>query len=102
MEPKGNSIDELSMFLKYGLTEVISHKTVETGCKTLVNYVWCKVCAKFKTQIESSSNVTGSGKTSALAFISGTNSVMKYQVWIYSVIYTCLVYKIFFSIVCLV
>ena len=47
MEPKGNSI-ELSTFLKYGLTEVISHKTVETGGKTLVNYVWCKVCAKFK------------------------------------------------------
>ena len=79
MEPKGNSI-ELSTFLKYGLTEVISHKTVETGGKTLVNYVSCKVCAKFKTQIESSSNVKGSGKTSALAFISGTNSVMKHQV----------------------
>ena len=52
MEPKGNSI-ELSTFLKYGLTKVIGHKTVEAGGKTLVNYVWCKVCAKFKTQIES-------------------------------------------------
>ena len=93
MEPKGNSI-ELSTFLKYGLTEVISHKTVETGGKTLVRYVWCKVCAKFKTQIESSSNVKVSAKTSALAFINGTNSVTKHQVWIYSVIYTCLVYKI--------
>ena len=47
MEPKGNSI-ELSTFLKYGLTEVISQKTVESGGKTLVNYAWCKVCAKFK------------------------------------------------------
>ena len=64
--------------------------------KTLLNYVWCKVCAKFKTQIESSSNVKGSEKTSASAFINGTNSVTKHQVWIYSVIYTCLVYKIFF------
>ena len=53
MEPKGNSI-KLSTFLKYGLTEVISHTTVVTGGKTLVNYVWCKVYAKFKTQIESS------------------------------------------------
>ena len=44
MEPKSNSI-KWSMFLKYGLTKVISHKTVETGGKTLVNYVWCKVCA---------------------------------------------------------
>ena len=37
MEPKGNSI-ELSTFLKYGLTEVIGHKTVETGGKTLIMY----------------------------------------------------------------
>ena len=101
MEPKGNSI-ESSMFLKYGLTEVIGHKTVETGGKTLVNYVWCKVFAKFKTQIESPSNVKGSAKTSALAFISGTNSVTKHQVWIYFVVYTCLVYKMFFWMVYLV
>ena len=56
---------------------------METGGKTLggkTNYVWCKVCAKFKTQIESSSNVKGSAKTSALAFINGTNSVTKHQV----------------------
>ena len=75
MEPKGNSI-ELSTFLKYGLTK----ETVEAGGKTLVNYVWCKVCAKFKAQFESSSNVKGSAKTSGLAFINGTNSVTKYQV----------------------
>ena len=79
MEPKGNSI-ELSTFLKYGLTEVIGHKTLETGGKTLVNYVWCKVFAKFKTRIESPSNVKGSAKTSALAFINGKNSVTKHQV----------------------
>ena len=35
MEPRGNLI-ELSTFLKYGLTEVTSHKTVETGGKTLL------------------------------------------------------------------
>ena len=46
----------------------------------LVNYIWCKVLAKFKTQTESSSNVEGSTKTSALAFINGTNSVTKHQV----------------------
>ena len=46
MESKDYSI-KLSTFLKYGLTKVIGHKTVETGVKTLFNYVWCKVCAKF-------------------------------------------------------
>ena len=55
MEPEENSI-KLSTFLKFGLTEVIRHKTVQTGGKTLVNYV------------------------SALAFISGTNSVTKHPV----------------------
>ena len=48
MKPKGKLIDKLSMFLKYGLTEVISHKTVETGGKIWITYVWCTVCAKFK------------------------------------------------------
>ena len=51
MEPKGNSM-ELSSFLKYGLNKLIGHKSVETGGKTLANYVWCKVCAKFKTQMK--------------------------------------------------
>ena len=86
MEPKDNSI-KLSTFLKYGLTKVVHQKTVETGGKTLVNYVWCKVCAKFMTQIESSSNIKGSAKTSALAFINGTNSVTNYQVWINCYLY---------------
>ena len=66
MEPKSNLI-ELSMPLKYGLTDVIGHKTMEIGAKTLINHVWCKACAKFKTQTESSSNAKGSAKTSALA-----------------------------------
>ena len=79
MEPKGNSI-KLSMFLKYGLTKVIGHKTVEIGGKTLVNYVWWKVYVKFKTQIKSSFNIKGSAKTSALVFINGANSVTKQQV----------------------
>ena len=43
----------------------IAHKTVETGGKTLVNHVWCKVCSKFKTQIESSFTIKESAKTSA-------------------------------------
>ena len=79
MEPKGNLIN-LSTFLKYGLTKVIGHKTVETGGKTLVNYAWCKVSAKFKTQIERPSTIKCSAKTSAFTFISGTNPVTKHQV----------------------
>ena len=79
MEPKGNSI-ELSTFLKYGLTEVIGHKTAETGGKTLVNYVWCKNVLGLRLKLKVRRNVKGSAKTSALAFINGTNSVTKHQV----------------------
>lgn len=79
MESKGNSV-ELSTFLNYGLTEVIGHKTVETGGKTLVNFVWCKVCSKFKKEISSSSTLKGQAKTSVLAFINGTNTVTKHTV----------------------
>ena len=50
---------------------------MKTGGKTLVNYVWLKVCTKFETQTESSLTVIGSAKTSALAFINGTHSATK-------------------------
>ena len=67
---------QLSKLLKYDLTKAISHKTVETGGKTLVNYVWCKVCAEIKTQTEGLLSIKGSAKTSALAFI----NIIKHQV----------------------
>ena len=79
MEVKGNTI-ELSTFLRYGLTEVIGHKSLEKEGKTLINLVWCKICEKFKRKIINSSTVKGSAKKSALAFIDGTSYVTKYQV----------------------
>ena len=74
---KGSSV-ELSTFLRYQSSDVLGYKTLEKDGKTLVNFVWCKVCAKFKTQIQSSSSVKGSAKTASLAFINGTNSVTKH------------------------
>ena len=65
MEVKGNSI-EPTTFLKYGLTDVIGHKTLEKEGKTMVNFIWCKICVKFKNQIINSSSVEGSAKTSVL------------------------------------
>ena len=79
MEVKGNSI-ELSTFLEYGLTDVIGHTSLEKEGKTMVNFTWYKVCAKFNNQITNSSSVKGSVKRSALAFINGTHSVTKHQV----------------------
>ena len=67
---------QLNKLLKYDLTKAIGHKTVETGGKTLVNYVRCKVCAEFKTQVEGLLSIKGSAKTSGLAFI----NITKHQV----------------------
>ena len=39
------------------------------------NYIWCKVCAKHKDVIMKDPTVKGSIKTSAKAFIDGTNMV---------------------------
>ena len=77
-EIKGNSL-LLSTFLSYKLTDIIGHKTINKDGKVLVNFVWCKLCAKHKNQLQNSS-VKGSAKTSALAFIDGTSSVTKHQV----------------------
>ena len=88
MEVKSNSV-ELSTFLKYGLTDVIGHKTLEKEGKTMVNFIWCKVCAKFNNQIINSLSVKGSAKTSTLAFISGRNSVTKLQEFIFNYFFSC-------------
>lgn len=69
---KGNMV-ELTTFNNWGKASII-------GCngKTMVNFVWCKVCERYKTQI--TARLKGSAKTSALAFINGTNVVTKHQV----------------------
>jgi len=79
MENKGNSLS-LSTFLNYQVSSFIGYKTVEKNGATLVNFVWCKMCAKYKNEISNSSMVRGNAKTAALAFINGTNSVTKHQV----------------------
>ena len=43
---KGNTV-ELSTFLKYEKCDLLGYKTLEKEGKKLVNFVWCKVCAKY-------------------------------------------------------
>ena len=56
MEPKGN-LTELSLFLKYGLTKVIGHKSMEIESKTLVNYIWCKYVLSLRLKVHQTSKV---------------------------------------------
>ena len=71
---KGNNVN-LSTFLSWKNEGVIGYKTEELEGKKVVNFVWCKVCARYKEMILS--RLKGSMKTSALAFIDGTNFVTK-------------------------
>ena len=74
---KGNMV-ELTTFKSWGKCDVIGHKTVDVNGKTMVNFVWCKICARHKSAIQS--QVRGSAKISVLAFINDTNSVTRFQV----------------------
>ena len=80
---KGNKV-ELSMFLSWGKQDVFGYKTEELGGKTLVNFVWCKVCATRKEALLNASNVKDNIKKAIAAFADGTNVVTKYQVKIIS------------------
>ena len=82
MAAKGNRV-ELSTFLTWSVSEIIGYKTVDNASvsKTYVNHVWCKVCAKNKTKIMNHPSLKGNAKKAALAFVNGTNTVTKYQVF---------------------
>ena len=75
--PKGNYVN-LSTFLGWKKDGVIGYKTEEVEGKKIVNFVWCKVCARYKEALLS--KLKGSAKTSALSFIDGTNFVTKHSV----------------------
>ena len=80
-EKKGNSV-ELGTFRSWGKKKIFGVKTVEDtkSGRTMVNFIWCKVCAKHEKAIMSSPLVKGSAKNSVQSFIDGTNSVTKFQV----------------------
>ena len=80
-ECKGNSVS-LETFHGWGKDEIIDSK-IEVDCKggrTMVTYIWCKLCVKFKDSIMNSSLVKVSARAAPASFINGTNSVTRYQV----------------------
>ena len=80
---KGTGISvELYTFEKYGKSAIIGHKTIDKDNKTLVNFIWCKLCAKHKTVILSNPSCKGKAvhELQAEAYISGTNSVSKWNI----------------------
>ena len=66
------------------MTKVIGQKTVGTGEGNYwsLNTVW-SMC-QIRNKIIDSLSVKGSAKISTFAFINGTNSITKHQVWLLS------------------
>ena len=50
MAAKGSKI-ELSTFQKYGKSEITGYKTLDKNGKVFVDFIWCKLCAKYKETI---------------------------------------------------
>ena len=76
---KGNQV-KLFTFEQWGVSDVIGYKTVENRGQTMVNFIWCKVCAENKDMLSAHPRIRGQVKASAKAFSEGTSIVTKHQV----------------------
>ena len=63
----------LTTYLKWGKDSVLGKKITEEDETKFVVKVWCKVCAKYKSEILR--GLKGSAETAALAILDGTENV---------------------------
>ena len=73
---KGNMVS-LQTFKTYETDNVIGYKTTNIEEKVMVNFAWCKLCAKHKNTIYSNPKCKGSAKKCAEVYIKGTNNITK-------------------------
>ena len=84
---KGNMVS-VRTFDSWGKSDIFGRKTSVIDGKEMVNFMWCKICAKYKTEI--SQHLKGVALTSALAMADGTNYVAKHSVsLIYFILQFC-------------
>ena len=80
MASKGKAV-KFSTFKSWGIPDdVIGFKTIVEEGATLVNFVWCKICSKYKGCILRHPAVKGATKVAAETYINGTNVVTKFAV----------------------
>ena len=72
---------ELITFISWGKEGTIGHEKVIENSKTYVTKIWCKLCAKYKRQIQQDPSMKGAAISSSKAFTEGTNVVTKHQVF---------------------
>ena len=63
----------LATYLKWRKDNMLGKKVIEEDGTQFVVKIWCKVCAKYKSEILR--ELQGSAKTAALAFLDGTENV---------------------------
>ena len=73
--PEENSglTKELKTFLSWGKEEIVGHEDITEHDKTISAEIWCKVYAKFKSQLLDDPVIIGGAKNSLKAFTKGTN-----------------------------
>ena len=63
----------VATYLKWGKNNVLGKKIIEEDGTQFVVKIWCKVCAKYKSEILRASK--GSAKKAVLAFLDGMENV---------------------------
>ena len=63
----------LATYLKWGKDNVLGKKIIEKDGTQFAVTIWCKVCAKYKSEILR--ELKGSPKTAALPFLDGTENM---------------------------
>ena len=65
----GNSVS-LDTFQNWRKENIFGYKTFkDSKGQTMVNFIWCKLCAKYEKEIMNSSSIRGSARTAARSSI---------------------------------
>ena len=80
MESTKGKMVSLQTFQTYETNNVIVYKTINMEGKIMVNFSWCKLCAKHKNKIYNNPKCKESAKKSAEVYIKGTNNITKWSI----------------------
>ena len=80
MESTKGNIVSLQTFQTYETSNVIVYKTINIEGKIMVNFAWCKLCAKHKNTIYNNPKCKVNAKKSAEVYIRGTNNITNWSI----------------------
>ena len=80
MESTKGKMVSLQTFQTYETNNVIVYKTINIEGKIMVNFAWCKLCAKHKNTIYNNPKCKVNAKKSAEVYIRGTNNIINWSI----------------------